>query len=315
MNQLQLSNSIKQLQAQFSTLNWCYDDIPSGNTSEKMYHWPGKPEEDIIITVHNSTGTRELFHRHDFFFFNYTYAGEYNSLSYKYNNSIVIKEHELYAGQPFAGHALFAHDNYETIIIGVLIQKETFFHYFLPFLSANTTLLHFFLDPSTNIYSQEFIHFKIENSCGIQLLLEMMIVEYANKQFDTQDILKPLTLSFLTQVARQYTIVSKNPEEKKLSDQILMYIHEHFNHVSLKEIGNYFSYHPNYISTLLTKETGKSFSQIILEQRMERAIILLKDTTLSISEIGSLLGYSNSSNFHKAFRKYYKMSPRTYIQS
>lgn len=45
---------------------------------------------------------------------------------------------------------------------------------------------------------------------------------------------------------------------------------------------------------------------------MERADILLKGTNLSIEEISLMLGYSNSSNFYKAFREYYHTSPREY---
>ena len=88
---------------------------------------------------------------------------------------------------------------------------------------------------------------------------------------------------------------------------------EHFDTVTLKGIANHFSYHPNYISTLLHKEMGKSYSEILMEQRMERAIILLKGTNLPINEIALMLGYSNSSNFYKAFREYYHTSPREYI--
>lgn len=109
-----------------------------------MYCWPGPEQENILICVHKSDGVQELFHRHDFFYFNYTYKGEYDSLSYKYDNQITIREGELYAGQPFAGHALCVHDNQETIIIGVLIRRETFFRSFLPLLSADSGLFHFF---------------------------------------------------------------------------------------------------------------------------------------------------------------------------
>ena len=45
---------------------------------------------------------------------------------------------------------------------------------------------------------------------------------------------------------------------------------------------------------------------------MERATILLKGTDLSIEEIAAMLGYSNNSNFYKAFREYYHVSPREY---
>ena len=33
----------------------------------------------------------------------------------------------------------------------------------------------------------------------------MMVIEYAYKREDTQDILKPMTLSFIMYIARQYT--------------------------------------------------------------------------------------------------------------
>ena len=49
-------------------------------------------------------------------------------------------------------------------------------------LSTNFRLFRFLLDPTTNQFSDEYIHFKIENNGMIQALLEMMVVEYANKK-------------------------------------------------------------------------------------------------------------------------------------
>ena len=50
-----------------------YHDSSTGAPDEKMYDWPGVPEEKIMVVVHQSMGHQELFHRHDFFYFNYTY--------------------------------------------------------------------------------------------------------------------------------------------------------------------------------------------------------------------------------------------------
>ncbi|MBR1670989.1 MAG: helix-turn-helix domain-containing protein [Butyrivibrio sp.] len=63
-------------------------------------------------------------------------------------------------------------------------------------------------------------------------------------------------------------------------------------------VATHFNYHPNYISSLLHRETGRKFTEILLEKRMERAVLLMKHTTLSIEEISSMLGYSNHSNFY-----------------
>lgn len=313
MKKGKLSSALATLQEQFSLLDWTYHDLPVSGQNEKMYRWPGDPSEDLLICVHKSNGTQEMFHRHDFFYFNYTYKGQYETLSYKYDRQITIHERELYAGQPFAGHALCVHDNHETIIIGVLIQRETFFRSFLPMLSASTKLFRFFLDPSTNHFSEEYIHIKVEDDCAVRSLLEMMVIEYANKQPDTQDILKPLALAYLMQIARQYTLENAEPAPNTLSESIVHYMSEHIDTVSLKEIAARFSYHPNYVSTMMRKELGKSFSEILLRLRMDRATILLKGTNLSIEEVALMLGYSNSSNFHKAFKAYYGASPREYM--
>ncbi|MCD7927620.1 MAG: helix-turn-helix transcriptional regulator [Oscillospiraceae bacterium] len=129
---------------------------------------------------------------------------------------------------------------------------------------------------------------------------------------NTQEILKSLTLTLMMQVARQYQKAGSNKPTQTLSEKIAGYIGEHIDTVTLQEVAEHFSYHPNYISTLLPKQIGKTFSQLLLEQRMERAAALLRGTALPVSQIAELLGYSNSSNFYRAFRAYYRVSPREY---
>lgn len=308
-----LSSSLEFLGEQFARRDWKYLDVPAGNQVEKSFAWPGDSDERIMICVHKGTDIQELFHRQDFFFFNFAYKGDYGALSYRYDNHITIHEDECYIGQPFAGYALTAHSREEIIIIGILIQKEAFFQTFLPVLSSDSKLFHFFLDPQTNEYSDEFIHLKFDDSFFIRTLLEMMVIEYACPKDDTQEILQPMVLTLLMQVARQYRKSIPAPENETLSARIIRYISEHTDTVTLKDIAKHFAYHPNYISSLLHRETGKTFSEILLEQRMDRALSLLKGTTLSIEEIAAMLGYSNSSNFYKAFRKYYGYSPRRYL--
>ena len=310
-----LSCGIRQLQRQFSALDWTLHTVESKGSQEKVYHWPGDPAEDILICIHQSQGQAEPFHRHDFFYFNYTYQGQYDSLSYQYNHRITIGEKELYAGQPYAGHALFVHDNQQTIIVGVLIQKGTFFRSFLPMLSCRPKLFQFFLGPSANGHANEFIHIPIPAESPIRPLLELMILEYASPSADTQDMLRSLALAFLLQVARQYEELQPSSVPTRLSDQVVQYMGQHSDSVTLQELGRHFSYHPNYISTLLHRELGRSFSQILLELRMERAVSLLRGTDLPISEIALMVGYSSNSNFYKAFRAYFHASPREYMAS
>ena len=101
----------------------------------------------------------------------------------------------------------------------------------------------------------------------------------------------------------------------RLADQFYQYMNRHSDSVTLKELSDQFSYHPNYISAVLNKEFGIPFSKLLLRMRMERALALMKGTSLPLEQIASLVGYSNSSNFYKAFRKYYHQSPREFVSS
>ena len=140
-----------------------------------------------------------------------------------------------------------------------------------------------------------------------------MIIEYANSTENTQSILRSLTSAMIMQVARKYSHQQDKPQTLSLSSQIIKYIGENDATVTLQEVATKFSYHPNYISALLKKEIGKSFSQVLLEKRMEHALVLLQGTNLRVDSISRMLGYSSPSNFHKAFKSYYGKTPREYI--
>lgn len=313
MSAADLRRALTKLGADFAARDWHYLDVVPDDCWARAWAWPGEQEEEIIVCVHKGTSIFETFHRQDFFFLNYAYKGSYDAISYQYDNFITVNEGECYVGQPYTGYALNKDGGEEFIIIGVLMKKELFYRSFLPILSADTALFRFFLEPRTNQFSDEFIHLKFEKASPVRALLEMMVREYAEPKEDTQAILKPLVMAVLMHIARRYQDSRPPAGAERLSEQIVRYMSEHTEAVTLKDIAARFAYHPNYISGLLHRELGKTFSQILLELRMERAVMLLKGTDLPIEETAYMLGYSNSSNFYKAFREYYHCSPREYI--
>ena len=313
MDSALLREAIEKLESDFSDLDFDFYDAQIGGTWEKIYRWPGPPDEDILIYAQRTCGSQTLFHRHDFFFFNFTYLGQYESIDRLNEQNITIEQNELYVGQPFAGHAHWSNKDQEMVMISVLLKRDAIFRSFRSLLSSNSKMLSFFVDPNTQQYSEKFFHFKVEDNCAIRSLLEMMVVEYAFPKPDTQEILKPLVLAFIMQINRQYLKENSISSDTSLSEQILTYMNDNIGNVNLKGIASRFSYHPNYLSTVMRKEIGKTFSQLLLELRMERAAILLNSSTLSVEEISYMLGYSNSSNFHKAFRRFFHCTPREYI--
>ena len=310
MSRKLFADSVALLQDAYPRLDWTLHDAPDGRG--KMYRWPGDPAEEIIVCAHQSRGLREPFHTHDYFFFNYTYKGSYECLSERPDCRITVGEREIYAGQPAAAHALLAHDDRETIIIGLLIQRQTFFHALLPLLTTGFALFDFLLGPAAGREADAALHFRAKRSCMIHSMIENLVVEYAHPRPDTQNLLKPMALAFLLTAAR-YAPEQAGVHER-LCDRMTRYIEAHADTVSLQDMAEHFSYHPNYISGLLARETGERFTEIRTRKRLEKAILLLEQSALAVEEIARLLGYQNNSNFYRDFRKRYGVSPREYAK-
>jgi len=309
-----LDLAISKLGRDWSQLNWEFRDVIIDGKPDKMSQWQGDPADDIMVVVFKGNHISEPFHRQEFFFIDYAYRLDYDALSAKFDNMVTVREGDCYIGQPFSGYALRGDSqDGDIIMIGVHIKKEAFFKEYLPALSMDSDMFRFFLDPQTNKFSDEFIHLSFEKNSPIRSLLELMVIEYADRKEDSQLILKPMVLTLFMHIARRYRLEKPSDASDKVSDKILRYISSHPESVTLKELASQFSYHPNYISTLIHNETGKTFSDLVLEKRMERAVILLNGTTLSIEEIAAMLGYSNHSNFYKAFKEYYGTTPRDYL--
>lgn len=314
--QQELNEALTKLGNAFITEHWPKLRASGDTHPERAYQWPGKEDETIMICVFKGQHIEEAFHRHDFFFLNFAYQGDYGALSYTQDNYIKVKENECYIGQPYTGYALQGDSKEDIIIIGVLIQKEAFFKTFFPILAADQKVFNFFLEPQNNEFSENFIHLHFEKPNYVRRLLELMVLEFAESEEDTQAILQPLVAALLLGVAREQKAqqqAADSSTSSSLIDQIMQYISTHVDSVSLKQMAAELAYHPNYISNLIRQETGQSFSEIVSSHRMDRAASLLRGTDLSIEMIAGMLGYSNTSNFYKAFKKHFNTSPRSYI--
>ena len=305
-----IRRALTKLGKDFPLLNWEFRPDPSSGKTELISQWLGNPAEEIMVCVFHGRHIDERFHRHDFFFVNFAYRGHYEPLSATSQNRIFMKEGDCYLGQPYSGYALKKDGEEDIIIVGILIKKETFLREYLSVLGADTSLLHFFLEHSVYQYADGIIRFTPAVDSPIWSLLDLMIEEYAEPTEQTQTLLKALFLSMAIYMAQELQSQDLTPEKQTIADQVTAYIELHSDTATLKSTAAHFGYHPVYISRLLSKKTGKNFSQTILEFRMKKAAILLQSTDLSIEKIAAMLGYSNNSNFYKAFRDYYGTSPK-----
>lgn len=312
--QNQLKKAVCKLSEMFPNLSWNFRPTPTGGKTELISQWLGDPSEDIMVVCFRGNHYIEKFHKQDFFFINFVCQNGYDVLSSKYDNHLHLNEGDCYIGQPYSGYALKIDSREEVIMVGLHIRKDLFYREYLAPLSMDTSLFHFFLDPHTNQFSDEYIRLHLNPDSVIWAQLYQMLLEYAGKKENTQNLLRPMMLTLTMYLSRVYreTYTAESPDAP-LSLRMTTYIGTHSDRVTLKSLSEHFRYHPNYVSRYLHEHTGKTFSALVLEKRMEKAELLLRNTDLSIEKIAAMLGYSNSSNFYKAFREYYQMSPREFI--
>ena len=94
----------------------------------------------------------------------------------------------------------------------------------------------------------------------------------------------------------------------------LRYLEEHYENASLTALAKRLNQPVSQLSRLIKAGTGKTFQDLLMQQRFSRAEFLLLHSDLSVSDIISAVGYSNTSYFYRTFRQKYGVSPREYRQ-
>jgi two-component system response regulator YesN len=82
--------------------------------------------------------------------------------------------------------------------------------------------------------------------------------------------------------------------------------------VTLQGLAARLAIHPVWLSHLFKKETGQTFSDYMIDLRIEKAKSLLRESNFKIYEIASKVGYQDLQYFGKLFKKRMGMSPKEY---
>lgn len=114
------------------------------------------------------------------------------------------------------------------------------------------------------------------------------------------------------QLAQANTIQIRSRADDRI-DAVLRYIHENLREALTNEgLAKLCHVHPNHFIRFFKERTGQTPARYIRAQRMEKAMRLLADTDLSVSEIMDRIGCEDMSYFSKQFKQFYAMPPREF---
>ncbi len=248
-------------------------------------------------------------HHHDFYEVYFFLSGnvQYNIESHSYlltpGDVLLISPMELH--QPMFGPE---HREYERIVLW--IDKQ--------FLEGFTLAGEGFTDcfDTDNPNHMNLLRPEGVNRQFLTFLLEQLISESCSKE-PYQEI---SALSYLAQVlvslhrlALQQRKDEMTAEPESVVYNVLIYINEHYNeNLTLDDLANRFFVSKYHLSREFQRLVGTSVHRYIVQKRLVMAKQMLSSGKPS-TEVYQSCGFGDYSNFYRAFKAEYQISPKEYV--
>lgn len=203
----------------------------------------------------------------------------------------------------------------DDIAVNFIILPE-FFTRSLDMLGMENSLIRNFLIEclSDSTQAAGYLHFKVSKVLPIQNLTEnliwMLLHKQSNKRSLNQTTMGLLFLYLLNYI--DMAEIGENHKEQELVLAVFRFIEENYRMGELSELAKELGYDMYWLSRRIKNITGKTYTELLQEKRLNQAAYLLSSSGLSITDISLEVGYSNFSYFYKIFRNRYQLSPKEY---
>ncbi|WP_334309124.1 AraC family transcriptional regulator [Anaerocolumna sp. AGMB13020] len=203
----------------------------------------------------------------------------------------------------------------EDIAINFIVLTE-FFDVAFQMLDGENLLKNFLVDSlRQDNKTAGYLYFKVADILPVQNLIENMIWSILNEQVNKRKI-NQTTMGLLFLQLLNYTDKIEqgedDPYDNYLTLSVLRHIEENYRDSNLTVLAKDLNQPVYLLSRLVKRSTGYTYKELLQRKRFQKAVELLGNTTLSVNDIISAVGYDNTSYFHKVFREKYNMSPRQY---
>ena len=134
-----------------------------------------------------------------------------------------------------------------------------------------------------------------------------MLKQYRDAQFFLQHTTDEESKQ-RTEAAEQH--ITSGREERIV--EIISFIQKNYVDVTLDMLVDTFHLSKPYLSKYIKEKAGMTFQEVVREERMKKARMLLKETNQTVETIAANVGYENVEHFNRLFKKAYDMTPVQY---
>ena len=251
-------------------------------------------------------------HNHDFLEMVYVTKGK--ALHTLNNKKTMVEKGDYFIIDYNAFHQYNTVDNVKFEIINVLFKPEI----------IDKTLVHCYsFQDLINHYLIRFSHKTLEYSPTniiyhdddnlIYALIEKLQYEFDKKSPGYIELMRCYLIEIIINTMRRISKENANILYNDYSKYIIEYVEENYmKPITLTQISAKLNFSLPYMCKRFKNDVGVSFNQYLQKKRIEQSCRLISNTNKKISEIATLVGYSDIKFFNQVFKKHLKMTPRDY---
>lgn len=160
-----------------------------------------------------------------------------------------------------------------------------------------------------------YLHFRVEGVRALENLMENLILHFLDNSGSRRAIpMFTVGLIFVHLLDQTDRLVIGIKEQQTIL-RVLQYIETNYPQASLTSMAEELHCDVSWLSREIHRRTGRTFTDLVQEQRLNQAAWMLKNTRQRVSDIALSVGYENTSYFHRIFSDRYGCSPKKYRDS
>ncbi len=290
-----------------------YHEMVTMNTPGNTVKEISEEGNHVDVVLHRRY-SYPVMHNHAYIELAYVYSGECTHFVEK--QTFTMKEGDVCILAPNAMHAISAESD-DTVIINIMMSKKMFDHSFLRLLKSGPVVSEFLEHILYNKQSSPYLIFPTGTDAVMHDLTYAIYRESWEKDYLYNESVTLYVKHAFIYLIRNYEMMAivSNPLDNSQENNIVAlmgYITVNYNHITLKQVAQFFGYNETYLGQIIRKYTNKSFCTLVTELQMENARRLLDESGMSITEVSYEVGCYDSSHFIRKFKKAYGVSPSVY---
>lgn len=273
-----------------------------------------KSDSGYVEIVRHSRYSYPILHNHEYIEVVYIYSGK--CLHFVENQAFEMNMGDICILAPNAMHAISASED-DAVLVNIMISRKLFDASFLKMMQRSVTLSEFFESILYERKVSPYIIYPTGNDGWIHEIVLHMVKERQRKDYLYKESVSLLVRQMFVHILRNYELMAivSDPichmQENRIV-ALMGYIAVNYRSITLAQTADFFGYSRAYMSQILSKYTGKTFTTLVNEEKMKNAAKLLKESRLSLTEIGMEVGCYDASHFTHKFKKIYGITPNEY---